>query len=137
VATVDAPANRLVWPILALTSVAWFHDLDHVRQVRDVEPGVALLGVLGIVGTLLALALSIARHVLAPLASILVGFGTAIGFFAVHVLPDWGPLSDGYPDLPVDVTSWIAAVVPILVGAWVGVAGLRAARERGISVGRS
>ncbi len=129
-ATVAPSANRLVWPNVALTAVAWFHDLDHARQVREVEGPVALLGLLGVVTTLFALGLAIARHPLAPLASIVVGFGSAIGFFAVHVLPDWGPLSDGYPDLPVDALSWIAAIVPIVVGLWVGVAGLRAVRDR-------
>ncbi len=127
--TVGVAANRLVWPNLALVTTAWLHDLDHVRQVREVESGVAFLGLLAVVSTLLALALAIARHPLAPLAAIVVGFGTAIGFLAVHVLPDWGPLSDGYPDLPVDATSWIAAIVPIVVGIWVGIAGVRAARE--------
>ena len=125
-----ATANRLIWPNFALTTMAWLHDLDHARQVREVEPLVALLGLVGVFSTLVALGLAIARHALAPLASIVVGFGTAIGFFAVHVLPDWGPLADGYPDLPVDAISWIAAIIPIFVGIWVGVAGLRASRER-------
>lgn len=136
--TIEAHANRLVWPNVALTAVAWVHDLDHVRQARDVESLVGLLGIAGVVATILSLALAIARHPFAPLASIVVGFGTAIGFVAVHVLPDWGPLSDGYPDLPVDVASWIAAIVPILVGTWVGIAGVRAAREGpAVTPGRS
>ena len=129
-ATVAEPANRLVWPALALTAATWLHDLDHVRQVREVEGPVALIGLLGVVSTLLALGLAIARHPLAPLAAIVVGFGTVVGFVGVHVLPDWGSLSDGYPDLPVDGISWTAAIVPIFIGLWVGIAGLRAARER-------
>ncbi len=132
-ATVAAPVNRLVWPNVALTAAAWFHDLDHARQVREVEGPVALLGLLGVVTTLLALGLAIARHPLAPLASVVVGFGTIVGFVAVHLLPDWGPLSDGYPDIPVDAISWVAAIVPIVVGFWVGVAGLRAMRESAAS----
>ncbi len=132
-ASVAAPANRLVWPNVALTAAVWLHDLDHVRQVREVEGPVALIGLLGVVTTLLSLSLAIARHSLAPLASIVVGFGTVIGFVAVHVVPDWGPLSDGYPDISVDAISWVAAVIPILVGLWVGIAGLRATRERSSS----
>ena len=129
-ATFARAANRLVWPNFTLTTMAWLHDLDHARQVREVEPLVALVGLLGVFSTLLSLGLAIARHPLAPLASVVVGFGTAVGFFAVHVLPDWGPLADGYPDLQVGAISWIAAIVPIFVGIWVGVAGLRTLRER-------
>jgi hypothetical protein len=59
-----------------------------------------------------------------------VGFGTALGFLAVHIVPDWGPVSQGYPDLPADGLSWAAAIVPIFVAAWLGFVGLRAMRAR-------
>jgi hypothetical protein len=128
-----APArspNRLLWPNLLLVATLLLHDLDHVRQGREIEPGVIGIGIFGDVIALASLALAITRHQLASPAAVLVGFGTALGFLAVHVVPDWGPLSQGYPDLPVDALSWAAATVPIFVAAWLGFAGLRAMRTR-------
>jgi hypothetical protein len=122
------PSNRLIWWTLAVVAVSWLHDLDHVRQVRDVEVGVSLIGLVGVIGNLVTLGLVIARHPLGPLAAVVLGFATAAGFVAVHMLPDWGPLSDGYPDLPVDGISWTIAIIPILVGLGLGVAGLRELR---------
>jgi hypothetical protein len=120
----------LTWWTLAVVAVSWLHDLDHVRQVRDVEAGVSLIGLIGVLGNLVTLALVITRHSLAPLAAVVLGFATAIGFIAVHVLPDWGPLSDGYPDLPVDAASWAIAIIPIFAGLGLGMAGLRELRSR-------
>lgn len=122
--------RRLVWANMALLSLVWLHDLDHVRQVREVEGGVGFIGLLGVVATIGATALAIAGHRLAPHAAVLVGFGTAIGFVAVHLVPDWGPLSDGYPGLGVDATSWAIAILPIPVALWLAATGLRALRDR-------
>jgi hypothetical protein len=68
------------------------------------------------------------HHSWAPAASFTVGFGTAIGFVAVHLIPRWGAFSDPYPDLPVDALSWASVGVSIAVGLAVGLAGLRAIR---------
>jgi hypothetical protein len=128
----EAPAerspNRLLWPNVLLVATVLLHDLDHVRQGRDIEPAVIGIGIVGDVVALTSLALAIARHPLAPTAAVLVGFGTALGFLVLHILPDWGPLSQGYPGTPVDALSWAAAIVPIFVAGWLGFAGLRATR---------
>jgi hypothetical protein len=128
----EAPAERspkrLLWPNVLLVATMLLHDLDHVRQGRDIEPAVIGIGIVGDVIALTSLALAITRHPLAPTAAVLVGFGTALGFLVVHILPDWGPLSQGYPGTPVDALSWVAAIVPILLAAWLGLAGLRATR---------
>jgi hypothetical protein len=128
----EAPAerspNRLLWPNVLLVATMLLHDLDHVRQGREIEPAVIGIGIVGDVIALTSLALAITRHPLAPTAAVLVGFGTALGFLVVHILPDWGPLSQGYPGTPVDALSWVAAIVPILLAAWLGLAGLRATR---------
>ncbi len=123
-------SNRLIWWTLAVVAVSWLHDLDHVRQVRDVEGGVAFIGLIGVIANLATLALVITRHAFAPFAAIVLGLGTVIGFLAVHILPDWGPLSDGYPDLPVDTASWAIAIVPIFLGVGLGIVGLRELRAR-------
>lgn len=125
----SAVNRKLVWSNLALLTLTWLHDLDHARQVREVEPAVGGIGLLGMAAVIASLALAIAGHRLAPHAAVLVGFGTAIGFVLVHLVPDWGPLSDGYPDLAVDGISWAVAILPVPVAAWLGFAGLEAARR--------
>lgn len=117
--------SRLLWPAVALLATMLLHDLDHVRQGREIEPAVIGIGVLGDLIAIAAVVLAATRHPFAPAASVLVGFGVSLGFVAVHVLPDWGPLSQGYPGTPVDVVSWVAAIIPILAGVWLGLAGLR------------
>ena len=121
--------RRLLWANLALLTVVWLHDLDHVRQVREVEGPVGAIGLLGMAATILSLALTMSGSRFAAPYAALVGFGTALGFVAVHLVPDWGPLSDGYPDIPVDTTSWIAAIVPIPFALWLGISALRARSE--------
>ena len=126
----DARWRRLVLVNVALIAIFALHDLDHLRQGRSIEPGVIALGVIGDLAAITSLILSIRRNALAPLASTLLGFATALGFVFVHIVPDWGPLSQGYPDLPVDAISWIAAIVPIGIGMWLGFTGLATLRRR-------
>jgi hypothetical protein len=122
--------NRLLWPNLILVATLLLHDLDHVRQGREIEPAVIAIGILGDVLAIASLVLAIARSPLAPAAAVVVGFGTAIGFVAVHVVPDWGPVSQGYPGTPVDGLSWAAAIVPIIAAAFLGFTGLSSMRAR-------
>jgi hypothetical protein len=129
-ATRRPASSRLIWANMALLALTWLHDLDHVRQVREVEGAVGGIGLLGVVAVIASLALAIAGHRLAGIAAVVVGFGTAIGFVLVHLLPDWGPLSDGYPDLPVDGVSWAIAILPIPFALWLGFTGLSAIRSR-------
>jgi hypothetical protein len=119
-----------------LLSFVWLHDLDHVRQAREVEGGVGGIGLLGVVATITSMSLAIAGHRLAPLAAVLVGFGTALGFVLVHLIPDWGPVSDGYPDIAVDGISWAIAVLPIPVALWLGFTGLSALRRPAATTAR-
>jgi hypothetical protein len=127
--------SRLLWPSALLLATMLLHDLDHVRQGRDIEPAVIGIGIFGDLIAIAVVVLAATRHPFAPAASVLVGFGVALGFVAVHVLPDWGPLSQGYPGTPVDGLSWVAAVIPILVGGWLGLAGLREMRGRTAAAG--
>ena len=124
----EATSKQLMWASLALLASIVLHDLDHLRQGRSVEPLVVGIGVLGDIAIITTVALVIRRHPLAPLAAILVGFANFFGFIAVHVLPDWGPLSDGYPGLPVDGLSWAIVFIPMAAGLWLGLSGLRSRR---------
>ena len=121
--------RRLFWASVALLAVVWLHDLDHVRQVRQVEGPVAAIGLLGMAATIISVCLIALGSRWAPAYAALVGFGTAIGFVAVHLVPDWGPLSDGYPDIPVDGVSWAAAIIPIGFALWLGIEAVRAGRS--------
>jgi hypothetical protein len=111
---------------VALLAVLVLHDLDHVRQGRDIEAGVIAIGILGDVVAIASLGLALAGHRLAPPAAVVVGFGTALGFVAVHALPDWGPISQGYPGIGVDLLSWVAVFIPIAVAVGLGLSGLAA-----------
>jgi hypothetical protein len=110
---------------LALLAAVVLHDLDHVRQDRSVEPLVVAIGVIGDIAVITLVALAIRGSRWTSLAAVVVGFGNVLGFFAVHVIPDWGPLADGYPGLGVDAVSWIAVAIPMVVAAVLGVIGLR------------
>lgn len=123
-------ANRSL-PLLgvALVAMVVMHDLDHVRQGRSLDTPVIAVGLIGLVAALVSLGLSALRHRWAPAASLLVGFGTAIGFVAVHVVPRWSAISDPYPDLPVDALSWTSVAASIVIALAVGLAGLLALRR--------
>jgi hypothetical protein len=60
------------------------------------------------------------------MGAIAVGLATAIGFVAVHVVPDWGPLADGYPGADVDFASWAMVFIDIGVAGWLALSGWRA-----------
>jgi hypothetical protein len=128
-----ARSRRLIWPNLLLVVAFALHDLDHLRQGRDIEAPVVAIGILGDVVALTSLALAVTGHRIAPLAAVVVGFGTVLGFIAVHVVPDWGPLSQGYPDLPVDGVSWLAVIVPMAAGSLLAVRGLALLRGRAVT----
>ena len=117
---------------VVLLAVTVIHDLDHaLRQSASPPSATSALGTVGLVATVVALGLALAGHGLAAPALALVGFGTALGFLAVHAVPDWGPFSQPYEQTGADAVSWLAMLVPALIAAAVGAV---AARE--LRVGR-
>jgi hypothetical protein len=122
--------RSLLLPALALLGAVILHDLDHLRQGRSIEGPVIGIGVIGDIAVITLVALAIRGSRWAPHAAVLVGFANFFGFIAVHVLPDWGPLSDGYPKLGVDTLSWIAVALPMAAGAVAGSVGLSILRRR-------
>jgi hypothetical protein len=110
------------------------HGADHMR--RGMEVVSTTITVAGTLQTLLALltaGLVFRRSRWAPLAAIVVGFASAVGFTVVHLLPNWfGPLSDSFINAPPEARVmgflWFAAIFEIVAGIAVGVAGLRAVR---------
>ena len=118
--------NALLLAILA------GHALDHaLRQEAAVPGAVSAVGAAGFLTTLVALGLAVAGHRLDAAAGAVVGFGTTLGFLAIHVVPDWGPFSQPYSDIPVDDFSWVAMIVPIVAGAILGGLALTRLRDTG------
>ncbi len=123
--TVDRRLAVASWALLAAFVL---HDLDHLRQGRSVEAPVTGIGILGDLSAIALVVLAMRGSRLAPPGAVLLGFGTVLGFVLVHAIPDWGPLSDGYPGLPVDGLSWSLAFVPMAAAIWLAATGAKALR---------
>jgi hypothetical protein len=111
------------------------HGADHARRgVGELQPTVFWLGNAQTIGALVALFLVFTGHRWGPAAAIAIGFSSAVGFAVVHLLPDWGPLSDAFPGAAhhADVTafSWFAALFEIAADLAFGATGLYALRRR-------
>jgi len=117
-------SGPLVAPAVVLLIAEGLHDIDHFRQGRLIDVPVIVLGILAYVGVIAVLVLALRRRPQVGRWAVLVGFGTALGFVGVHLVPDWGPLADGYPGLNVDAVSWASVGVAIVAAAWLGGAGL-------------
>jgi len=113
-----------------LLSMLVLHALDHeLRQEAAVPAGTATAGTVGFVAVLATLVLALRGSRFAPIATAAVGLAIAAGFVAAHVLPEWSALSQPYADIEVDALSWIAMLLPVLLGAGVGLASLRRLRD--------
>lgn len=111
------------------------HGADHARRgVGELPTAVLWLGNVQTVGALVALFLVFTRHHWAPAAAMALGFPSAIGFTIVHLIPDWGPLSDAFPgalaDADVTGFSWFAALFEITADLAFGAAGAYTLRRR-------
>ncbi|MGI8945581.1 MAG: hypothetical protein ACR2GL_05005 [Thermoleophilaceae bacterium] len=125
------PGSALVVANAVLVAVLVVHALDHALRQEATVPGlVVAAGAFGFVAALVALGLGLARARLDAPATAVVGFGTVLGFLAVHVAPDWGPFSQPYSDIPVDDLSWAILIAPIAVAAAAGLVGLSRSRPR-------
>ena len=107
------------------------HGADHVRRgVGVVTTQVLSAGTIQYLLAVIALALVFRRHPWAPVVAIALGFASAIGFTAAHVLPHWSSFSDPFTGSPVapnvTVLSWATAIFEIGADLAFGWAGLRA-----------
>lgn len=119
--------TRLATANLLLVTLLVLHALDHgVRQSAEVPAQVAVPGLLAQVLAVGVLALALARHPLAAPASVTIGFGTALGFVLVHVLPTWWTFSQAFAEIPVDALSWTSMLACIPAALLVGDLGRRA-----------
>jgi hypothetical protein len=73
----------------------------------------------------------------APHAAVVVGFVSAAGFTAAHLLPTWGFFSDSFINAPpaarVTWFSWTTAVFEIIADMVFGLAALAVLRSRAAS----
>lgn len=111
------------------------HAADHLRRGFDVlTPTVFWAGNFQLIAAVVTLVLVFRRHPWGPAAAVAVGFASAIGFAAAHVLPHWSAFSDSFtgsnPAPDVTAFSWFAALFEIGADLAFGWAGLRVLRAR-------
>ncbi|MBW3668762.1 MAG: hypothetical protein KY443_06065 [Actinobacteria bacterium] len=135
-ATEVRPAERVLQSAAAVYFVGFmFHNGDHMRRGIDVVTRHVFWGGIAVgLATAFALALVVMRHPMASRVAVAVGFSTALGVTAAHLLPEWSAFSDSLPDGNPDAMSW-AAVLAEIGGAFTfGVAGLYAWRAEASAV---
>lgn len=108
------------------------HGADHARRgFGAVTPEVFWAGNVQTAMALITVALVFMRHRWAPLAAMAIGFPSAVGFIAAHLLPHWSSFSDAFPGGHVDGWSWAAAFLEIAADLAFGLAGWYVLRHRG------
>src|SRR4051794_30491348 len=109
------------------------HGADHLRRGADVVTAqVRAAGAVQFLLGAVTVVLVLRRHPFAPAAAIAVGFSSAVGFTAAHLLPHWSAFSDPFTGSTVapgvNVLSWLATVVEIAADVALGAAGVAAYR---------
>ncbi len=123
------------WAAAAFVIGFGIHALDHVRRGMSASPPF-IMAVGGIQGVLVAVALVMAWTIRtrAPLAAVVVGFGSAVGFIYAHLLPTFLPgYQDSFISAPhpnVTWFSWGSALTEISTGLIFGFTGLEAMQNR-------
>jgi hypothetical protein len=106
------------------------HNADHVRRGVDATtPEVFWAGMVVFVASLTTIMLVVIGHRLAPVFAVAVGFATAAGVTASHLLPRWSALSDSLPDGHLGAVTWVAVFAEIIGALVLAVAGLAALRH--------
>jgi hypothetical protein len=126
----QSPEERLRRIAVVFVVAVGVHGVDHVRRGVDVlTTQVLSAGSIQFVLAVIALVLVLRRHPWAASAAIAIGFSSAIGFTAAHLLPHWGSFSDSFTGSRVapnvTVLSWATALFEIGADIAVGCAGVR------------
>jgi predicted DCC family thiol-disulfide oxidoreductase YuxK len=133
------PSQFLRWAAIAFAIGFALHGLDHLRRGMSASPMSIMIagGVQGLF-VVAAIAMVLTHRARAPLAAIVVGFGSALGFTYAHLLPTFLPgYQDSFispPHTNVTWFSWFTAVAEIGTGIVFGLAGIdaRSGRTSGI-----
>ncbi|WP_232070334.1 hypothetical protein [Mycobacterium noviomagense] len=130
----DNADRFLRWAAVAFAIGFAVHGLDHLRRGMSASPPFIMAG--GTVQGLFvvaAIGMVLTRRRQAPLAGILVGFGSALVFTYAHLLPTVLPgYQDSFispPHINVTWFSWVSAVAEIGSGIVFGIAGIQAIRR--------
>ena len=125
----------LRWAAAVFAVAVAVHGADHLRRGMDVVPrAVMVAGTIQLVLAAVTVALVFIGNRWAPHAAIAIGFASAAGFTAAHLLPTWGFFSDSFLNAPssahVTAFSWITAILEIAADVAFGLAGIAALRAR-------
>jgi hypothetical protein len=127
--------QRLRWIAVVFLVAVTVHGADHVRRGMDVvTTPVMWAGGIQYLLAVIAVVLVYRRLPWAPLAAIAIGFSSAIGFSAAHLLPHWSSFSDSFTGSRVapnvTVLSWATALFEIGADFALGWAGVRVYRNQ-------
>ena len=120
----------LRWATMAFV-IGWaIHGLDHFRRGMSASPPfIMAAGTVQAVLVVLAVVLVVRRQPRAPLAAVVVGSASALGFTWAHLLPTVLPgYQDSFVSLPhINVTwfFWFSALTEIGTAVVFALAGLR------------
>jgi heme A synthase len=135
--------QRLRSAALVFAVAVAVHGADHLRRGVDVVTTTVLAagGLQFLLGAI-TVVLILRRRRWAASAAIAVGFASAIGFTAAHLLPHWSAFSDAFTGShvapKVTALSWVAALFEIGADIALGFAGVRVLRrESGRTTARS
>jgi len=111
------------------------HGADHLRRGMNVVPhAVMVAGMVQIAAAVVTVVLVVRRNRWAPHAAAAIGFASAVGFTAAHLLPTWGTFSDSFinaaPAARVTWFSWVTAVVEIAADSLFAAVGLAVLFDR-------
>jgi hypothetical protein len=131
----QSPEQRLRWIAVVFLVAVTVHGAEHVRRGMDVvTTPVMWAGSIQFLLAVIAVVLVYRRQPWAPLAAIAIGFSSAIGFSAAHLLPHWSSFSDSFTGSHVapnvSVLSWATAVFEIGADLAFGWAGVRVFQDR-------
>jgi hypothetical protein len=125
-----SPDERLWRAAIVFMAAVATHGADHLRRgVEVVSTHVMVAGTIQFLLAVATLVLVHRRHPWAPGAAVVIGFVSAVGFTASHLLPHWSAFSDSFTGSVVaprvTALSWASALFEIGADLALGVVGLR------------
>jgi len=131
-ATTDDRGERALRMAAVLFAAGFVvHNADHVRRgVNTITTEVFAGGVVVSILAVLAVALIVMRHRLAPFVAAVVGITTVVAVSVSHLLPHWSVFSDAFVGGNVDGLSWFAVLFELAGAIALAAAGLLALRQR-------
>lgn len=122
----EGQAQRLVTAGWVFAIGSGIHVLDHLRRgLGSISEPLYWLGNAALVVQVVIIVLLLRRHPSGPRGAAIVGFPLAVGFFAVHWLPEWSVLSDPIWQIASWTWfSWLASTAEILGALLIGGIGL-------------